>query len=369
MIGSSQSGPGRAGTKIRVLIVDDSAVIRRLLTRILEADPGIEVVGTARNGRIAIEMAAQLKPDVVTLDIEMPEMDGLGAVQLLRREHPAIRIIMLSTLTQRGSAATLDALCRGADDYLAKPSSVTQVHGGLLNVELVPKVKQFFVRRRTRPPAAALSGKASDELQEHASTRPLAPPPATGLRKVVVVGVSTGGPQALERIVPQLPDGFPVPVLIVQHMPPMFTRLLAERLQALSHLRVSEARDGQRLEPGIILIAPGDRHMRVRSQGEVVSTVLDQGPPENSCRPSVDVLFRSAAEAYGAGVVSVVLTGMGQDGLLGVRQLAERGAHVIVQDQESSVVWGMPGAIADAGLAHQVLPLHQIVEAIRREIS
>jgi two-component system, chemotaxis family, protein-glutamate methylesterase/glutaminase len=351
------------GERIRVLVVDDSVVIRRLVTHALEEDPLLEVVGSASNGAIALQRIPQFNPDVLTLDIEMPEMDGLETLRHIQREFRHLRVIMFSTLTERGAEVTLQALTLGADDYVAKPSNEGSLDRSMtrLREELIPKIKQFFhipgqVRiSAPREPARATSPSSNpNQVLQSARVRP----------KVVVIGVSTGGPNALAEILPQLPAGFRLPVLIVQHMPPLFTRLLAERLNATCHLAVAEALQGDLVEPGRILLAPGDFHLRVASSGGEVRVCLDQSAPQNSCRPAVDVLFTSIAAVYGGAVIAVVLTGMGQDGMRGAELLRARGASVLAQDEASSVVWGMPGALVKAGLADRVLPLAQVVPEI-----
>ncbi|MCC6394251.1 MAG: chemotaxis response regulator protein-glutamate methylesterase [Bryobacterales bacterium] len=350
----------RPGERIRVLVVDDSVVIRRLVTHALEQDPLLEVVGTASNGSIALQRIPQLNPDVLTLDIEMPEMDGLETLRRLRSEYPQLRVIMFSTLTERGAAVTLEALTLGADDYVAKASNEGSLDRSMVRLreELVPKIKQFFnLPSSGREPTAARAGSihvAQAPLRRDGKPRP----------KVVAVGVSTGGPTALGAILPELPADFPLPVLVVQHMPPLFTRLLAERLDATCRLRVEEARNAMPVEPGKILIAPGDYHMKVAASGGAVRVCLDQSPPQNSCRPAVDALFASLGEVYGGAAVAAILTGMGQDGLRGAQILKAQGAGVLAQDEASSVVWGMPGAVVNAGVADRVLPLEQIVPQI-----
>jgi len=341
------------GEKIRVLVVDDSVVIRRLVAHALAEEPQIEVVGAAANGAIALERIAQLNPDVLTLDVEMPEMDGLELLRRLRGRYPNLRIVMFSTLTERGAAVTFEALALGADDYVAKVSNEGSLDRSLdrLRRELVPKIKQFFLA-----PAPAAARPAPPMVA--------APAPAAFRPKVVAIGVSTGGPTALARLLPELPAGFPLPVLVVQHMPPMFTRLLAERLDALCRLKVAEASDGEPVEGGKILIAPGDHHMKVTREEGKVRVRLDQSPPLNSCRPAVDALFGSLGETYGGAVLAVVLTGMGQDGLRGAGILKARGARLLAQDEASSVVWGMPGAVVAAGLADRVVPLERIGKEI-----
>ena len=353
----------RRGSRIRVLVIDDSVVIRRLVTHALEEDPSLEVVGSASNGSIGLARIPQLNPDVVTLDIEMPDMDGLEMLRQLRKTYKDVRVIMFSTLTERGAASTMEALLLGADDYVTKAANVGSLDRSIatLRGELVPKIKQFFTLEDERngsspPPAVApRTGPPRAPIVQRFS----AP-------KVVAIGVSTGGPTALGAIMPIFPADFPLPILIVQHMPPVFTRLLAERLQASAKLKVEEAAEGSAVEPGKVLIAPGNYHMRVRKRGLKTTVTLDQEPPENSCRPAVDVLFRSVEQVYGSAVISVVLTGMGYDGLRGAEVLKANGACVIAQDEATSVVWGMPGAIVDAGLADSVVPLHQVVPEILR---
>jgi len=358
------------GERIRVLVVDDSVVIRRLVTHALEQDPVIEVVGVASNGAITLQRIPQFNPDVLTLDIEMPEMDGLETLRRVRREFPQLRVIMFSTLTDRGAAITLEALALGADDYVTKASNEGSLDRSLIRLrdELVPKIKQFYhlpglkcagVRMEPARVAASPSVRPGTLVGQPAKVRP----------KVVVIGVSTGGPAALGAILPQLPAGFPLPVLVVQHMPPLFTRLLAERLHANCQLPVEEASQGGPVEAGKILIAKGDFHLKVVSNGGGVRVSLDQSPPLNSCRPAADALFTSIGEVYGGAVIAVILTGMGQDGLRGTEILKAQGASVLAQDEASSVVWGMPGAVVNAGLANRVLPLDQVVPEILRMVG
>ena len=355
--------------KIRILIVDDSVVIRRFITNALAQEPSFEVVGSAANGILALQKAAELKPDVITLDIEMPEMDGLATIRKLREMACGAYVIMCSTLTSRGASATIDALMMGANDYVTKPSNSGPMDSALVMLRdvLIPKIKQFFLeKRRHAPPLRPLP-----PLSPSASPRAVLVPAflARQERKVLAIGVSTGGPTALMEILPMFPVTFPLPIVIVQHMPPLFTKLLAERLRAQSSLDVVEATTGMVLKPGRAVIAPGDFHMRLRRGTNEVSIALDQAPRENSCRPAVDVLFRSAAEVYSGGVIGVILTGMGQDGLRGVEQLKQKGAYIIAQDQSTSVVWGMPGAIVDAGLADSIVALRSIVPEILRQVA
>jgi two-component system chemotaxis response regulator CheB len=354
------------GERIRVLVVDDSVVIRQLVMHALEEDRELEVVGVAANGSIALQRIPQLNPDVLTLDIEMPEMGGLETLRRVRRAYPHLRVIMFSTLTERGAAVTLEALTLGADDYVTKASNEGSLDRSMahLREELIPKLKQFF-----HLPAQSRGATMAPAQNTAAPSLPRVMPAWRGARvhpRVVVIGVSTGGPTALAAILPQLPADFQLPVLIVQHMPPLFTRLLAERLHTSCRLPVEEATQGTRVNAGRILIAPGDFHLKVGLSGGAVQVHLDQSPPQNFCRPAVDALFSSIGETYGGAVIAVILTGMGHDGLHGAEILRARGASILAQDEGSSVVWGMPGAVVNAGLADRVLPLDQIVPEILR---
>jgi two-component system chemotaxis response regulator CheB len=332
---------------IRVLVVDDSALLRRVIISVLTEDPEIEVVGAARDGLEAIEMVDRLLPDAVTLDIEMPRLDGLGALAVIHERHPRIPVVMFSTLTERGAASTLEALSKGASDYVTKPSNSGSVSESLASVreQLVARVKGLVGARRV------------------VAARPVVRRPAAPLGarpEVVVIASSTGGPDALTKVLSSLPGALDVPVLVTQHMPPVFTAMLAERLDRTSPMSVREAVDGDIPRAGEVLVAPGDHHLRVERHAGVVRAVVDQGPAENFCRPAADPMFRSAAEVYGAGVLALVLTGMGQDGLVGAREVSRRGGRILVQDELTSVVWGMPGSVAEAGLAHEVLALDAI---------
>jgi two-component system, chemotaxis family, protein-glutamate methylesterase/glutaminase len=353
---------------IRVMVVDDSVVVRKIVTDVLSADPDIEVVGTAVNGKVALAKIGQLEPDLVTMDIEMPEMNGIEAVRGIRAgsggaRYSRLPIVMFSTLTERGASATLDALSAGANDYVTKPANVGSVGQSMESVreQLIPKIKALTGRPVTLAPQRAVA--------------PPPPPaaPRTGPRKVpavLVIGSSTGGPEALAKVLPQLPASLPVPVLLVQHMPPVFTRQFAQRLDRLCPLRVVEASDGTPLAPGTVHLAPGDHHLVVRAIGRGgPQTGLHQGPPENFCRPAVDPLFRSAVTAFDGAVLAVVLTGMGSDGRNGAGEIRAAGGTVLVQDQTTSVVWGMPGAISQAGYADEVLPLDRIPDAITRHLA
>ncbi len=349
--------------KIRVLVVDDSPVIRRLICEALKGEPSIQVVGTASNGKEALERVRVLKPEVITLDIEMPVMDGLTALKELRRIYPQARVIMFSSLTEKGAKATIKALSLGAFDFVTKPSSRSLTDSlKRIKEELVPKIKSAApLPTPSRPvPRRPVTAPHAPVSQRRPIGRPV------GRREVVAIGVSTGGPRALSDILPQFPVGFPVPILIVQHMPPLFTAQLAQRLDQISKLQVVEAKQGMPVLPGKVFIAPGDHHMEVREVGGARSIHLHKGPPENSCRPAVDVLFRSVANVYGGKSVGVILTGMGQDGLKGSRLLKEKGAFIIAQDEATCVVYGMPRAVVEAGLADMVLPLPEIPRVLQQ---
>lgn len=351
-----------AGKRARILVVDDSVVIRRLVTTALEQVPEFEVVGTAANGKLALARIEQLKPDVVTLDVEMPEMNGLEALRAIRAKRYPCRVIMFSTLTERGGQATLEALALGADDYATKASNIGSLDRSMLTLrdELVPKIRHLLHWEKSASEAAA-----APVVKTPAVIRPAV---KNLVRRALTIGISTGGPAALSEIIPQFPPTFSAPILIVQHMPPMFTKLLADRLQSRTKLQVHEASQDQAVLPGHIYIAPGDFHMRVATTGaNQIRIKLDKGPQENSCRPAADVLFRSAGEVWGGGLVAAILTGMGQDGLKGIQTLSQLGAFVVAQDEASSVVWGMPGAVVAAGLANSVVGLDRIVAEIRKQ--
>lgn len=382
------------GRPIRVLVTDDSVVLRRLITDILKGDPEIEVVGTAVNGKNALDKLPQLRPDVMTLDIEMPVMDGLQTLVELRKVDKRLPIIMFSTLTEKGAGATLDALERGASDYVTKPANVGSVSDSMEAVrsQLIPKIKSLTGRGPKAPPRARPAFGGPPPPPRPAVTSPRSGPAAgagravgvpgapgapgapgtsgaaaapTGRVDVIAIGVSTGGPDALTQVLTKLPAGLSVPIVITQHMPPVFTQLFAQRLDAKSNLQVVEASPGEAVTPGKVLIAPGDFHMRlVRKAGGVV-VALDQGPQENYCRPAVDPMFRSVAEVYGGNTLAVIMTGMGHDGYRGAEQLLHVGGRLVVQDEATSVVWGMPGAAVAAGLPCTVVPLERLAETIQ----
>jgi two-component system, chemotaxis family, protein-glutamate methylesterase/glutaminase len=350
--------------KAKVLVVDDAMLIRRLVTDVLAADPAIEVVGEAQNGRIALQKLAQLSPDLVTLDVEMPEMNGLQTLKEIRKTHPRLPVIMFSAVTERGAADTLEALHYGASDYVTKPGGGAGRDAAQARIreDLVPKIKSLCrvataLTKGIRPPAGT---RATTPF----TLRALGP--AIGA-DVVAISLSTGGPAALGEIVRQLPADFRAPLLVVPHMAAMFTKFFAERLAAQTPMRVIEPASGQPLEPGVVYVAPGDFHLTIERRNGAAICMLDQQPPLHAHRPSADTLFESVAGAYGSRALAVVLTGMGQDGLSGCEHIAAAGGRVIVQDESSSVVWEMAGLVAKAGLADAVLPLADLAgELIRR---
>ncbi|MGG6265936.1 protein-glutamate methylesterase/protein-glutamine glutaminase [Leptolyngbya sp. AN03gr2] len=340
---------------IRVLIVDDAVMVRSRLSKILSMDADIEVAGVASSGRIALARLPQLMPDVVILDVEMPDMDGLQTLARIRQSAPHLPVIMFSVMTTRGAIATLDALSLGASDYVPKPNRLNDIEEvtEYLQETLIPKIKAFS-QKVPRP------SKLISAIPVHQPR---------SLAEIVAIGVSTGGPNALSALLSELPIDFPVPIVIVQHLPSTFTKLLAERLTTKSPLPVHEAITGAALSPGTIWIAPGDFHLRIEQTPFSEKLVLDQSPPQNSCRPSVDVLFESVAEVYGDRTLGIILTGMGQDGLRGCQLIRDRNGQILAQDEASSVVWGMPGYVANAGLADAVLPLDQIMSEMLQRVS
>lgn len=328
--------------KLRVLIVDESAVIRRLLSDALSTDPAIKVAGTAATGRIALAKIQQINPDLITLDPGLPDMEWLSTLSELRKTHPHVPLIMFSARAQRGVAPV--------------QASGVAVLTERVRTELIPKIKTLCGFADSPPSLPAAKRTADSRALSASRNVPV---------EIVAIGVSTGGPNALAEIFRELPGNFPAPIVVVQHMPPMFTKQLAERLDSTSPLEVREAKEGEIIGPGQAWVAPGNFHMELFSAVAGVMIRLHQGPQENSCRPAADVLFRSVAEIYGPAAVAVVLTGMGQDGLRGCEAIRDVGGWVIAQDKATSVVWGMPGAVVATGLADQTLPLPQIA----RELS
>ncbi|MFO0612813.1 MAG: chemotaxis response regulator protein-glutamate methylesterase [Polyangiaceae bacterium] len=352
--------------KVRILVVDDSVVVRRLLTTILSAEPDFEVVGAAADGTIGLAKITQVNPDIVTMDVEMPGMSGLETLVEIRKRFPNLPVLMFSSRTETAARTTLEAIALGATDYVTKPSGTGSREASEEHVraQLVPRIRELGAR------ADALSGSSPAHrrvtpIRTTVRRTDVAPSPVD----VLAIGASTGGPNALTAMLAAIPKTLACPVVIVQHMPPIFTRLFAERLSVVSQLSVVEAVGGEVMQAGRAYVAPGDHHLRVVREGAVVRCAIDRAPPENSCRPAVDVLFRSVAAVFGARSLAVVLTGMGQDGLRGAEHLKEAGAQIVVQDERSSVVWGMPGIIARAGLADAILPLPEIAQDVLRRVA
>lgn len=370
---------------IRVMLVDDSAVIRGLFTRALEADPELQVVASVGDGKMAVASLKRTPVDIIILDIEMPVMDGMTALPLLKEVLPEVRVIMASTLTRKNAEVSLRAMRDGAADYVTKPSSTSELTSAEhFKQELIAKIKALVGSRRSprldRPgipprPATATSP-ATPGLSAHAAAaaasdrHPLFPrakggpittrPIVHDVPEVIAIGSSTGGPQALFQVLGNLPKNLRQPILITQHMPATFTTILAEHLTRIADRPCAEATDGVVIQPGHIYVAPGDFHMVAESQGTTKVLRLLKTPPENFCRPAVDPMLRSLAAIYGRRLLVVILTGMGQDGMRGSDVVTQSGGMIIGQDEASSVVWGMPGAVATAGLCSAILPLSDI---------
>ena len=360
--------------RIRVMLVDDAVVVRGLFARWVEAEPDLEVVATLRTGRDAVNQLERVDPDVVVLDVDMPELDGIAALPLLLEKKRDLVVIMASTLTRRNAEISLRALSLGAADYIPKPGSNREVSASTaFRRDLIEKIRQLGLRakrlrhgikaRVSRPAKSAPSiVPATEEIAPlRLRQMPLTPP------RVLVIGASTGGPQALNRLVVQIDAVIQrAPVLITQHMPPTFTAVLAEHLARVSKFPVREASDGEEVNAGAIYLAPGGKHMKVERRDGTAVIAIDDGPMVNFCKPAVDPLFASAAQVWGNKVLALVLTGMGSDGLAGAKEIVAAGGHVIAQDEETSVVWGMPGQVTNAGLCSAVLPLPEIGGRITR---
>ncbi|WP_005031751.1 protein-glutamate methylesterase/protein-glutamine glutaminase [Holophaga foetida] len=352
---------------LNVLVVDDTIVYRKILSEVLESLEGVQLIGTASQGRLALARMEQTPADLVLLDVEMPEMDGLETLGHLRRRWPDTDVVMISGTNMSSAEITVQALEQGALDFIRKPEGADpEASRQELRDKLRPLIRHIGTRRNMRAPAAPRPA-------------PLPPPPPPVLAKpplgrieVVGIGVSTGGPNALAELIPLLPADFPVPILVVQHMPPTFTASLAEHLDRRSHLRVCEAQEGEPIQTGSVYIAPGGKHMVVRRHemggGNGCQRIIgiNENPPENSCRPSVDVLFRSMAAQYDKGIAAVIMTGMGNDGCEGVRTLKRRGCHCLTQSAETCVVYGMPMAVDEAGLSDEQIPLPLLAQRLVR---
>lgn len=414
---SASSGPAALGRHVRAMVVDDSAVIRGILTRWLEADKGIRVEASATNGAVAVKLAERQEFDVIILDIEMPEMDGLTALPLLLKAQPGVQVIMASTLTARNADISLRAMQLGAADYIPKPESKAMITGGdEFRNELCAKVYAFSaIARKMRhqsggeemakaavdpvravppapAPAPALARPAAAQPSEirtstiaQASVAGSSEPDDgqfvnrksavqlakfnPGMPKILMIGSSTGGPQALFVVLKSIPVPSRVPIVITQHMPKAFTAILAQHIQRLTGHDCREAVDGEALVPGRVYVAPGDRHVLVTGSANAARISLSDGPPVNFCKPAVDPMFRSGADVFAGAALAAVLTGMGQDGAYGARYLIAKGCNVVVQDEASSVVWGMPGAVAHLGAASRILPLDQLGASLNKMIA
>jgi len=345
---------------VNVLIVDDSAFMRNALTSMLASDPEIKVIGTARDGVEAVEKSALLKPDVVTMDVEMPRMDGIEALALIMDKNP-VPVIMVSSLTTEGARVTLDALERGAVDFIPKNLSELSVNIVKIKAMLIDKVKQ--IARSSKVRTARRSALKSGAVRP-ARTLPVL---STGARRVsvVAIGTSTGGPRAIQEIIPHLPRNFPVPIVIAQHMPPNFTAPFADRLNQLSLVSVKEAEEGETLKAGVVLVAPGRGHMKVSKPRGIEAIVnIAESREEFIYRPSVDYLMQSVAECFPGRALGVILTGMGNDGVKGLTAIKQTGGRIFAQDEDTCVVYGMPKAVVDSGIADKVLSIEQIAGEI-----
>ncbi len=352
------------------MVVDDSAVVRGLISRMLEKDSDIEVVDTVSNGELAVKRAQTLDLDIIILDIEMPVMDGLTALPEILKVNPNVKVIMASTLTMKNAEISLKALQAGASEYIAKPTSSREMTGGQdFEHELREKVKALGDDRPVRdggsPAAKQRAAAVTAKPKKPSAPITLKPEPITHPKpKILVVGSSTGGPQALFELFKGLHGKIDVPIVVTQHMPPTFTTILAQHITRSSGIPAAEAADGDALEPGKILIAPGDYHMLLKKRDDKIVAKLNQDPPVNYCRPAVDPMMQSVVDIYGNKAFGVILTGMGYDGKKGAMALAEAGGTVYAQDEETSIVWGMPGAVAEAGICSAVLPLTQLAPKI-----
>jgi len=355
--------PTQAGQtkKIRVLVVDDSALVRQMLTRILEQDPAIEVVGTAQDPIMAREKIKQLNPDVLTLDVEMPRMDGITFLRNLMRLRP-MPVVMVSTLTQKGGEVTLEALELGAVDFVSKPTVDIAHTLGDYGDEIIAKVKMAS-SARVRPLQPVAARNSADAVLPGAKPRHF-----KTTDKLVALGASTGGTEAIREVLEAMPADSPA-MVITQHIPEAFSKPFSERMNRCSAMTVSQAVDGEQIVPGHVYIAPGDRHLLVVRDGARFRCRLNDGPPVNRHRPSVDVLFRSVAQNIGPNAVGVLLTGMGDDGAEGMKEMREAGAHTLVQDEKTSVVWGMPGAAVGMGAACEIVPLPEIARGIGKVLA
>ncbi len=364
----------RADKQIRILVVDDSAFMRKALTMMLESDPNVKVIGSARNGEEGVAKVKQLKPDLVTMDVEMPRMDGLTALRHIMASNP-VPVMMVSSITTDGAEATLEALELGAVDFIPKQMSYVSLDIVKIKEDLLAKIKNIVSRKhilmaqyRTRRSFrdAIGGGTATKQAKPAIDVTPHYNRPGRRKHKIeiITIGSSTGGPPALQAVIPHLPRNLPVGIVIAQHMPPMFTKSLATRLDGLSKVTVREAEDGDQIEPGLVLIAPGGKHITVRRVGGRARVIVSEEPSTTLYKPCVDVTMNSVAEAYGKNTMGVMLTGMGSNGLAGSRNIRSKGGILIAQNEESCVVYGMPRAVIEAKIVDHVAPVDHIVEEI-----
>ena len=350
--------------KARVLVVDDSVVMRRMISDVIESDDDLTVAGVAANGKIALQMIPQVNPDLITLDVEMPEMNGIETLRNIRKDYPKLPVIMFSLMTEKGAVTTLEALALGASDYTTKPAGRDfQAAQDCIREELLPKIRvhcRHVIGHQNLKGLVSLGAVPDCNVGSREKSHPV---------DVLAIGTSTGGPNALVEFFGQLPKGFPLPIVIVQHMPPVFTKMLAERLTRGSAVECFEAEEGMEIEAGKAYIAPGGHHFEIaRKEARIVAHITD-APPENSCRPAADVLFRSVVSIYGRRTFAVVMTGMGMDGYRGCELVHDQGGVIYVQDEATSVVWGMPGYIANAGLADKILPIESLAAEVSRHVQ
>ncbi len=370
--------------KIKVLVVDDTIVYRKAVSDILSEIKGVEVVGVAHNGKIAVSKIKTLKPDLLTLDIEMPEMNGIEVLGYLQKNAPNTSAIMVSTLTNEGGAMTMKALELGAYDFILKPNTTNIAESKeYLRKNLTPLIKAFLTGKtavgsmgsRRTPPTRTAVNRTSNRTAPKANFSPAAKKATRNIRtsksEIVAIGISTGGPNALARMMPMLPADLGVPVVIVQHMPPVFTRSLSKSLNAKCALTVKEAEDREPLKPNVVYIAPGGKQMKLAASADGVHRLIKitNDPPENSCKPAVDYLFRSIADYYVERSTAVIMTGMGSDGTKGLQILKQKNAYIIGQNEATCVVYGMPKAPADQGLTDCVLPLDKIAGEILKSVK
>jgi two-component system, chemotaxis family, protein-glutamate methylesterase/glutaminase len=351
---------------IRVLVVDDSAFMRKAITIMLESDPNIKVIDTARNGADGVQKVLDLKPDLVTMDIEMPQMDGLTALRKIMDSQPT-PVMMISSLTNEGAKVTLDALEMGAVDFIPKQLSYVSLDIVKIKETLLQKIKVIHSRRRTLMANYSLHKRSSKSGKTLLAPGTIKSVKKSLIRKsmdIVAIGTSTGGPPALQKVIPHLPSAMPVGILIVQHMPPHFTRSLAERLNGLSSLHVKEAEHGEPVTAGVAYIAPGDKHMTVRKWGKTSEVQLSDEPSNTLHKPSVDVMMDSIATVYQGRSLGVIMTGMGSDGVNGLRKIKSLGGKIIAQNENSCVVYGMPRAAVDEGLVDKIVPVQNIASEI-----